>query len=97
MKITEKQDAIIMTNCTEPSNFIFGAGSIEPEFNEFKGWELRIKQFEQILKQLCEKSFDSFFNAVLWRTYFKIKDKNATFDRDLQECLGTCILQKLCD
>ena len=46
---------------------------------------------------MCEKSSDSFFNAVLWSTYFKVEGKNATFDEDLQQCLGTCFLQKFYD
>ena len=33
----------------------------------------RIEKFEESLKQKCEKSTDSFFNAILWGTYLKLK------------------------
>ena len=98
MKIADEVDAIDMECDEDFSNFVFGSEPEDSEdnFDEYGEWEKRIKQLDQILKQKCEKSTDSFFNAVLWGTYFKLKGKNATFDdEDLKKCLGSDFLQKL--
>ena len=89
-----------MENCSDDfSNFVFGSepeNSDDDDFDEYSGWEKKIKEFEQTLKQKCQNTTHSFFNAVLWDTYFKLKGKNATFDDgDLNECLGTEFLQTL--
>ena len=47
-----------------------------------------------MLKCLCLNSVDSFYRAVIWGTYFKLKGKTANFDGDLEECLGTSFIQR---
>ena len=62
-------------------NFVFGSepsDDVEDEFEEGTTSKNRIKKFEENLKQKCEKSKGSFFNAVLWDAYIKVKGKNAT-------------------
>ena len=44
--------------------------------------EKRIENFNNSLKQLCENSVDSFYNAVIWGAYFKLKGKTANFNGD---------------
>ena len=100
MKIAYELHKLEMENCSDGfSNFVFGSepeNSDDDDFDEYSGWEKRIKEFEQTLKQKCQNTTHSFFNAVLWDTYFKLKGKNATFDDgDLNECLGTEFLQTL--
>ena len=45
------------------------------EYDEAKITESRIKKFNKSLNQKCKKNKDSFFNAVLWGAYFKIRDE----------------------
>ena len=59
-------------------NFVFGNNFLSEtveEFDENILTEKRIKKFERSLKQKCKKSKDSFFNAILWGAYFKIKSE----------------------
>ena len=76
------EDAMVTTseeeNVTDFSNFVFGSEPSVAEYDEAKACEDRIQKFEKTLKQECEKSTDSFFNAVLWGAYFKLKGQNAT-------------------
>ena len=66
----------------------------EREFNEFRGWNERIEKFNKSLKQIDQNSKDSFFNAVIWGTYFNLEGKKATFKGDLQQCFGTVFFKK---
>ena len=70
-----------VSECSDPENFVFGKYS-PPDFCEFNGWEKRIEKFNNSLKQLCENSIDSFFNAVIRGAYFKLKGKTANFNGD---------------
>ena len=83
--------------CSDPESFVFGTSCSNPDFCEFNGWEKRIERFNNSLKQLCENSIDSFYNAGIWGAYFKLVGKTADFDGDLQQCLGTCFINKLYD
>ena len=54
----------------------------EDEFEETASAQSRIEKFEKTLKQKCEKSKDSFCNAVVWGVYSKLKTDNFPFDDD---------------
>ena len=49
------------------------------------------------MKKISENSEDSFFNAAIWETYFKLEGKKATFEGDLQTNFGTVFLKKFDD
>ena len=66
-------------------------------FVSFEASKKKIEKFDNSLKQLSEKIIDSFFNAVLWGTYFKLQGKKASFNGDLQQCLRACFLQDFHD
>ena len=73
MALTDSEDE----QESELTNFVH---SNEPfperilEYDESKVTETRFKKFYKSLKQKCEKIKDSFFNAVMWGVYSKIKD-----------------------
>ena len=76
------------------SNFVFGSEPFVEEDDEAKACKDRTEKFEKTLKQECEKSTDSFFNAVLWGAYFKLKVENAT-NFDSENSLGMDFVEKL--
>ena len=82
-------------NGSDPENFV--KEFVPNELDEFKNWDKIIIQFENYLKQLSKDTPDSFFNAVVWGTYFKLKGKELSFQGDLQECFGTVFLNKIYD
>ena len=49
------------------------------------------------MKQISENSINSFFNAAIWGTYFKLEGKKVTFEGDLQQCFATVVLGKFYD
>ena len=67
----------------------------EPEYDEFKGFEKRIEQFQASLKQFKENYNESLYFAILYGTYFKLKEPDAEFSDDLQAFLGTMFLEQL--
>ena len=67
----------------------------EPEYDEFKGSEKRVQQFQASLKQFKENNNESFYFAILYGTYFKLKEPDADFSDDLQAFLGTMFLEQL--
>ena len=83
-------------------NFVFDNDSFsetKEEPDETKITQSRIKKFEKSLNQKCEKSKDSFFNAILWGAYFKVKpDKNlnafAYSDEELKNVSGVDFVNK---
>ena len=79
-----------------PENFV-KHNPPEREFNEFRGWNERIEKFNKSFKLIDENNKDSFFNAVISGTYFKLEVKKATFKGDLQQCFGTAFLNKFYD
>ena len=57
--------------CSNPENVV-KYSPLERELDEFKACDERIDKFNKSLKQIDENSKDSFFNAVIWGTYFKL-------------------------
>ena len=86
-------DTEYCNECSDQENFVKHSPP-EWEFNEFQGWNERIDKFNKFLKQIDENSKDSFFNTVVWGTYFKLECKKATFEGDLQQGFGTVLLDK---
>ena len=82
--------------CSDSENFVKESPP-KREFDEFKGWNERIVKFNESLKQISENSINSFFNAAIWGTYFKLEGKKATFEGDLQRCFGRVFLGKCYD
>ena len=69
----------------------------EDEIDETKITQKIFDKFEKSLQQKCEKSKDSFFNAVLWGAYFKIKTQqnfNGFNDDELKNVLGVDFVNK---
>ena len=70
-------------------------GLQEPEYDEFKDSEKRIKKLDVSLKQFRENDDESFYLSILYGSYFKLKDLNADFPDDLEALLGTKFLEQL--
>ena len=68
---------------------------VKSEYDEFKGFEKRTEQFTADLKQFRENDKESFYFAILYGTYFKLKGENAHFSDDLHAFLGTMLLEQL--
>ena len=63
------------SECSDPENVVHESTSIHKDVCEFQEWEERIQKFKDSLKQNCKNSEDSFYNAILWGTYFKLEGK----------------------
>ena len=85
--------------CSDPGNYVhktYGSRTDhEPEYDEIKGFEKRIEQFNSSLKQFRGNDNESFYFAILYGTYFKLKGKDDDFSDDLQAFLGTMFLEQL--
>ena len=87
--------------CSDHENYVhetYGSSTdVKPEYDEFKGFEKRTEQFLAILKQFRENDNESFYFAILYGTYFKLKAEDAVFSDDLQKFVGTMFLEQLED
>ena len=84
------------------SNFSFEnhpLGLGEDDFDENFSVQNRIKLFEKTLQQKNHKSKDSFFHAILWAVYSKLKKQdNLEFDGEiLEQVVGANFLKKIND
>ena len=84
--------------CSDPENYVHDSfKGFETEYDEYKGYEKRIEKFDESLKQMKPNNKESFYFAVLFGTYFKLKRKEASFQDDLRAFFGTLFLQQLED
>ena len=59
--------------CSDPENFVLDYfDDTEYEFDQFKNLEKRIKNFRDELKIYREGSVDSFYEAILYDTFFTL-------------------------
>ena len=62
-----------LSACSNPKNFVPDYfDNAEYEFDEFKNFEKRIKNFRDGLKIYREDSVDSFYKTILYGTFFKL-------------------------
>ena len=86
--------------CSDPENYVHKAYGTkfppkEIECDEFKEFEKRIKKFQESLKQYNNNEIESFYYAILYGTYFKLKGLEADFSDDLQAFLEKMFLEQL--
>ena len=76
--------------CSDPENYVHDScKDFVSEIHEFVEFEKRIEKFKESLKQKEPENKESFYFAVLFGTYFKLKGKEASFEDDLQAFFGT--------
>ena len=81
--------------CSDPESYVppnrsdeFG----EIEFDDFKGFQKMIESFNRSCKIFKKNDIESFYYAILYGAYFKLKDEGATCTEDTEELksvLGT--------
>ena len=86
---------------SDPKNFVSNyVDETEYKYDEFSGFEKRIRKFKQDLKIFEEESKDSFYHAILYDTYYFLLEEKQTCDfccdqQKLGEVLGWDFFDKL--
>ena len=83
--------------CSGPENYVHEAYGTkflpeEIEYDEFKGFEKRIKKIQESLKQYKNNEIESFYCAILYDTYFKLKGLEQIFLMTGKGSLERCFL-----